>query len=590
MKKFLDKSKKSKKVIGWAIFLLINFIIILTALLVKASQQKWSSTAWVNAFNFVVKDIYLNNFLGQPALVLGFLVFFGYIIIGRGLRESFIGTLKTIIGYLLLGIGSGTLVGMAKPIFDNIRSLGAGDIVPLDPYFALANADSFLKGGLLSAIAFTMIVGFIINIILVALKKWTNINTLMVTGHIMLQQSAVVTTIFYVLLFRGYDWDALGVQIPLIIMSGIFVGTYWAVGSSSTLKITNEVTENANFAIGHQQMFGIATSYKLGKFFGKKEDSAENRKLPKYLKIFEDNIFTQTLIILVLFTILFAVLMISKPGIVNDKFNAFQAIKDEKGKVIFGGGLDVWNGTFRNANIIFLIIGGSLRIVAALLALITGVRMFITELQQSFQGISEKIIPDSVVAVDVAAVYGFSINSVTYGFLSGVIGQFLGVFLIIGLSAIPGQNFVLITIPLFITLFFNSGSLGVYANASGGWKASLLVPGIIGFLEIVVISIALNAIASQGNNYFIKEEFEKENIVTLNPVKDGYIGMSDWTLFFGLFLLFSAWNIYLGWIMVVLLIIGLILLAQIIDTGIQTKATFLQRLLKIKPQLIKLDK
>ncbi|SYV91798.1 Ascorbate-specific PTS system EIIC component, partial [Mesomycoplasma hyorhinis] len=95
--------------------------------------------------------------------------------------------------------------------------------------------------------------------------------------------------------------------------------------------------------------------------------------------------------------------------------------------------------------------------------------MFITELQQSFHGISEKIIPGAVVAVDVAATYGFSINSVTYGFVSGVIGQFIAVGIMIGISAIPGNTYSNIAIPLFITLFFNSGSLGIYANASGGW-------------------------------------------------------------------------------------------------------------------------
>ncbi|MXR06179.1 PTS transporter subunit IIC, partial [Mesomycoplasma flocculare] len=79
-------------------------------------------------------------------------------------------------------------------------------------------------------------------------------------------------------------------------------------------------------------------------------------------------------------------------------------------------------------------------------------------------------------AVDIAATYGFSINAVTYGFLGGVFGQFLAVFVTIGLAAIPGNNFSLVAVPLFITLFFNSGAMGVFANASGGWKASFIVP------------------------------------------------------------------------------------------------------------------
>ena len=110
---------------------------------------------------------------------------------------------------------------------------------------------------------------------------------------------------------------------------------------------------------------------------------------------------------------------------------------------------------------------GALLVVASILALSAGVRMFVTELQQAFQGISEKVIPGSVVAVDIAAVYGFSPNAVTYGFLSGVIGQFIAVGITLGLSQIPGSPNVVV-VPLFITLFFNSGAIGVYANVKGG--------------------------------------------------------------------------------------------------------------------------
>lgn len=69
-------------------------------------------------------------------------------------------------------------------------------------------------------------------------------------------------------------------------------------------------------------------------------------------------------------------------------------------------------------------------------------------------------------AVDAAAIYGFSINSVTYGFISGTIAQYLAVGVLVGLSKASG-GVIPIAIPLFITLFFNSGSIGLYANASG---------------------------------------------------------------------------------------------------------------------------
>ncbi|QJB71146.1 PTS ascorbate transporter subunit IIC [Mycoplasma sp. 1654_15] len=581
MKK-INLSSKKKFLIGWLAFLVANLIIILVTLLVKAAKpaigiEPWSSQAWSGAGLFLIKTVYVSNFLAITPILLATIVFTGYMIIGRGIKDSFLGALKTAIGFLLLGIGSGALVGLAKPVFEAVRKLGSSaEIIPLDPYFSLSQSQDFLariseviKPGIdySSLFTFTLLIAFIVNIIFVAGKRWTNTNSLMITGHIMLQQSAVVTSVLYVLLFRQIpivDGElSAGSQAGLVLISGLFLGIYWATATTATLKPTNLVTQNAGFAVGHQQMLGILTSYKLGRFFGKKEDTAENRKLPSYLKIFEDNIFTQTLIIFVLFVILFIVIIqgSSKP-VLNENLIGFT--KDS--------GLSSWNGNlYGGANFIFNIIGGALKIVAALLVIITGVRMFITELQQSFHGISEKIIPGAVVAVDVAATYGFSINSVTYGFVSGVIGQFLAVGIMIGVSAIPGNSYSNIAIPLFITLFFNSGSLGIYANASGGWKAAAIVPGLIGFLEIITISFATKFLS----NVAIADGLN-------NPVAQGYIGMSDWNLFFGLLIIIGAYSVPVAWIFVFIAITALILLAQIIDSGNQTKKTHLQKLFKIK--------
>ncbi|UUD36566.1 PTS ascorbate transporter subunit IIC [Mycoplasmopsis citelli] len=598
MIKKLDKKKKTGLIVGWSVFAAINIIIILITVLVKSAfptqPEKgtqivaWSGDAVGKAFLFLFNRVYLDNFFKIPALLLGSLTFVGYMTMGRGLRQSVIGALKTIIGFLLLSIGSGTLISLAEPVFRGIKNIGGAGVVPLDPYFALASSNNFFANAFkgndyTSLISFTFILGYIINMIMVALKRWTNTNSLMITGHVMLQQSAVVTTILYVILFRNLSLFqgtlSLGEQAGLVVISGILLGAYWATASTATTKGTNVVTQNAGFSIGHQQMLAIATSYKLGRFFGKKEDSAETKKLPSYLKIFEDNIFTQTVIVLILFLSLFAILLaVDHTTVIDGSFNKFIDAEDLNPELAKSKGpikYTLWNGSFGGANFVVNIFGGSLKIVAALIAIITGVRMFITELQQSFHGISEKIIPGAVVAVDVAAVYGFSINSVTFGFISGVIGQFAGVGIVIALSFIPGQNFLFIAIPLFITLFFNSGSLGVYANASGGWKAALLLPGIIGFIEIIIISIATRAISNATSSLGI-----------ISPVDSGFIGMADWNIFFGLLMWISSYNTVVAWILVVLAIFAMLAMGMIVDNGSQTKPTFLQKVLKLKPTLV----
>ncbi|MCI8283422.1 PTS ascorbate transporter subunit IIC [Mesomycoplasma hyopneumoniae] len=585
----MSLNKNKKLLFGLLIFLLINILIIGITLGVRMGKYQESFSS---ALHFLVRVVYLDNYLRQNPLLLGSLVLFGYLALGRGKVDAILGALKTAIGVFLLTVGSGGLIGLARPVFNAIGGIKEGGVVPLDPYLGWTSANNFLQKGFgaandfLTLISFTFIFAFIINILMVLAKRFTNTNSIMITGHVMLQQSSIVTALLYVILFRTFpllDDGAIstGSQVGLVLISGLFLGIYWATASGATLKITNLVTQNAGFAVGHQQMLSLFTSYKIGRFFGKKEQSAENRKLPSSLKIFEDNIFTQTIIILVLFAVLFAII-IGYHGIenvINPKFNGFAAPESatSAAKTAAKEIGAAWNSSLVGANFVFLILGGVLKIVATLVALMTGVRMFVTELQQSFHGISEKIIPGAVVAVDIAATYGFSINAVTYGFLGGVFGQFLAVFVTIGLAAIPGNNFSLVAVPLFITLFFNSGAMGVFANASGGWKASFIVPAIIGFFEIIIISFALKLV----------QNISGEGIpLAQNPVATGFLGMGDWNLFFGLVLIIGQFHFVVGWIAIIVAILLLILLGQAVDSTNQTKKTWLQKLLKVEVDLI----
>ncbi|WP_069097035.1 PTS ascorbate transporter subunit IIC [Mesomycoplasma ovipneumoniae] len=584
----MSLSKKNKLLFGLLIFLAINLLIIGITLGVRMGHNGESfSTALV----FLVRVVYLDNYLRQNPLLLGSLVLVGYLVLGRGGRDAILGALKTAIGIFLLGIGAGTLVRLAAPVFGAIGDIKSGGVVPLDPYLGWTSAENFLQtsfgkaNNFLTLASFTFIAAFIVNILMVLAKRFTNTNSIVITGHIMLQQSTVVTALLYMILFRSIpllDDGAIsaGSQVGLVLISGLFLGIYWATSSVATLKITNLVTQNAGFAVGHQQMLTLFTSYKMGRFFGNKEHSAENRKLPQSLKIFEDNIFTQTIIMLFLFAILFAII-IGYHGLentVNDTYSGFTGKAAKIGAT--------WNGSYSGANFVLIILGGVLQIIASLIAIMTGVRMFVTELQQSFHGISEKVIPGAVVAVDIAATYGFSINAVTYGFLGGVFGQFLAVFIAVGLAAIPGNNYSLVAIPLFITLFFNSGAMGVYANASGGWKAAFIVPAIIGFFEIIVISFGLKLVQNIADVGIPVLQNEAGVPVLQNPVTTGFLGMGDWNLFFGLSLIIGQFHYILGWIIIFVGMIGLILLGQGVDSTKQTKKTWLQKLLKVNVDLV----
>ncbi|RIV16541.1 PTS ascorbate transporter subunit IIC [Mycoplasmopsis gallopavonis] len=557
-------SNKTKKTLMSVLMLFAIFAVLVLGLVITmAVKNQWN----MNSVVFYLREVIIGNFLGVNAFLIGSIVFIGYLLLGRGIKDAILGFIKSGIGILVLSIGSGVLVSMCKEVFSGISSLGTG-VTSLDPYLGWTSSQKFLEtinGQNLSAfISYALLIGFAINLVLVIFRRWTNVHSIMLTGHVMFQQAAMVVGGVTVSVFWSGAALTTGAQFGIIAISGVLLGLYWGVGSTATIKGSDVVTQGAGFCVGHQQMLGLSLAYKIGRFFGKKEQSAENLVLPKKLKVFEDNIFTQSLIMLVLFTILILILHFGKGGIVapNYKWDGAGLLKQWK---VDGNVFWVFN--------IFL---GSLKLVGAILVIQTGVRMFVSELQQSFQGIVEKVAPSTVVAVDVAATYGFSSNSVTYGFVSGTIAQFIAVGLLIGLSKInfaSGFRFE-ITIPLFITLFFNSGSIGVFANASGGYRAALAIPAIFGFFEIILSSVGLSLL-KHG-------ETLRQGANVAHVFGTGYIGMFDWNVVFAPLMGISSLNPYLGGALFGAAILVLMVGSQLIDSGRQSNPTFLQKLLNFK--------
>ena len=71
------------------------------------------------------------------------------------------------------------------------------------------------------------------------------------------------------------------------------------------------------------------------------------------------------------------------------------------------------------SSFLFYIITFALQFALYLTILQLGVRMFVSELTQSFQGITQKLLPGGLPGVDVPAAYAFGHpNAITLGFIS----------------------------------------------------------------------------------------------------------------------------------------------------------------------------
>lgn len=131
----------------------------------------------------------------------------------------------------MLSFGAGLLIGTARPIFLALASLGGTGqkIIPLDPYFGQTSSNSFFEKidtSFASVIYLAVVIGFAVNLILVALKKFTNLRTIFVTGHIMIQHAGIFSVMIYLLAFNANGIFGQTAILGTAVLAGIACGVY----------------------------------------------------------------------------------------------------------------------------------------------------------------------------------------------------------------------------------------------------------------------------------------------------------------------------------------------------------------------------
>ena len=379
-----------------------------------------------------------NNILTKAEFFVGLIVLVGYILLGRKWYETLAGFLKAVVGYMILNVGSAGLINTFRPILAGLNQKFHLNAVVIDPYFGLNAVNAALENIGLSA-AWTMtslLLAFIWNIILLIFRKFTKLRTLLLTGHIMVQQATTVTWIVFLFIpgLRNI-WGAVAV--------GILVGTYQAVFSNLTVEPTDRLTDGeGGFAIGHQQMFAIWLADKIAPKIGKREDSIENIKLPGFLQMFSDNVVSTSVLMFIFFGIIMLVLGEDFMRSLDDTFSQTTA---------FG----------------FYIFSKALSFTVYLNVLQAGVRMFVAELTESFKGISDKLVPNARPALDCPVVFPYAPNAVLVGFLSSFAAGLIGMFTLYLLNMI-------VIIPGVVPHFFVGAAAGVFGNATGGRRGAIL--------------------------------------------------------------------------------------------------------------------
>ena len=451
--------------------------------------------------------------LQKAPYMVGFLTLLGYCLMGKKWYDTLAGTLKAIIGMLILNAGSGGLTSNFRPILAGLKDRFNLTACVIDPYYGqnavTAGVEEVFGKGFSQAMTL-LLIAFIVNILLVRFNKITKCRTLFTTGHVQVQQAA---TAYWLIMFALPG--LLSNNTALMIVMAVILGAYWAVGSNLTVKPMQELTEGAGFAIAHQQMFGIRLSYIVAdKLFGDKGGKRKIKKvgdmeMPGFFSIFNENMVCTAILMTAFFGIILAV--IGKPYFVET-----QVLTE-------------------STNYVWWCFDKSLNFAVYLAILQLGVRTFVTELTASFQGIADKLLPSSIPGVDCAVCYGFGdSNAVTFGFLAGLVGQIIAIIILI----VAGSPTIIIC--GFVPVFFDNATMGLVANEKGGLKACLIIPFCSGLIQVFGAAFIAGwvGLANYG----------------------GYLGMFDWDTVWPLFTVLMR---YLGYFGVAIVVIILLALPQI---------------------------
>ena len=375
-------------------------------------------------------NVLMNDILGNAAILVGLFALMGLLLQKKAFPEVFAGTVKTIVGFLIFGIGAAAAVG-ALGNFQTMLAEGFG-IDGVLPIAEGVTALALAQFG--SQTAIIMFLGLVINLVVARL---TPMKYVFLTGQHNLFFAAILAI---VLKASGLD------DTVTIIVGGLLLGFFAAFFPWLCRNYMPKITGTDEIGIGHYVTIGYALSGWLGSKIGDPSKSTESLKLPKGLGFFRDYVASISLTMIVFYYVA--------------AIAAGEAVTSE-----LSGGVN-W--------LVFPAIQG-LTFAAAVYVIITGVRMFLGEIVPAFLGISEKLIPGVKPALDCPAVFPYAPTAVILGFLSAYAAGLIMMGLYIGLGW-P------VIIPVAIPYFFIGGTAGVFGNATGGWKGAVAGSAVVGVL------------------------------------------------------------------------------------------------------------
>lgn len=366
---------------------------------------------------------FILDILKVPAVLVGLVALVGLIAQKKSLADTIRGTVKTILGFIVLGGGAGLVVNSLAPMGTIMQdSFGVQGIIP--------NNEAIVSMALKeygTATALIMAFGMVANILI---ARFTRLKYIFLTGHHTFYMACMIGVILSVAGFKGF---------MLVIVGALWLGFIMAFFPAIAQGYMRKITGSDDIGFGHFGTVGYVLSGGIGQLVGKGSKSTEELNLPKNLGFLRDSSVSISLTMAVIYLIL----------------------------VIAAGPEFVQTTLSDGQNFLVYAIIEAITFAAGVFIILQGVRLILAEIVPAFTGFSERLVPDAKPALDCPIVFPYAPNAVLIGFLSSFVGGLVSL-------AILGMLHWTLILPGVVPHFFCGATAGVFGNATGGRRGAIL--------------------------------------------------------------------------------------------------------------------
>ncbi|MDU9694334.1 PTS ascorbate transporter subunit IIC [Priestia aryabhattai] len=393
-------------------------------------------------FDLITKDI-----LGTPAILVGLFALIGLLLQKKKSADIVSGTLKTIMGFLILGAGANILIASLEAFGKMFnKAFSVEGIIPNNEAIVAVAQQTFG-----TETAMIMLLGMIVNIVIARITKFKYI---FLTGHHTMFMACLIAAILSTGGLTGAS---------LIFIGALLLGILMVLFPALLQPYVREITGSNDIAVGHFGSLGYLVAGFVGKRVGNREKTTEEIKVPQSLGFLRDTSVSVSLTMTFLFIV---VALFAGPSFIETKLSGGQ-------------------------NFIVYSLIQAITFAAGVYVVLAGVRMLLAEIVPAFKGIADKAVPNAIPALDCPTVFPFAPNAVVIGFFSSFIAGLISMFFLplFGLSII---------VPGLVPHFFTGAAAGVFGNATGGRRGAVVGSFANGILISFLPAILLPVLASLG--------------------------------------------------------------------------------------------